>query len=127
MSYYVGLTFNFVRVFITGYVAYKYPGVQSYTDRFHRALINSITYIDSDVQIPSANNGASQPVLDESKDEECGDDDPDELRCVICMENRRKTMILPCQHSHTCIGCVKRLDKCPVCRQNIQIKLPYIN
>mgnify|MGYP001554097998 CR=1 FL=1 len=69
----------------------------------------------------------SQPVLDESKDEECKEDDSDDLRCVICMENRRRTMILPCNHSHTCIGCVKQIDKCPVCRQTIKLKLPYIS
>ncbi|MDD4931385.1 MAG: RING-HC finger protein [Candidatus Colwellbacteria bacterium] len=122
MAYYIGLTFNFIRVFITGYISYKYPNEQSHTDRFHRALINSMIYIDpAAIQIPS------QPILDETKDEECKDEEPDDLRCVICMGNKRKTMVLPCQHSHTCIGCVKKIDKCPVCRENIQIKLPYIN
>jgi len=129
MSYYAGVAFNFIKVLITGYIAYKYPNNQTHTHRFHRALTDSIIHIDSHSQQTQQQSSTStQPLLlDDSKDEEYLEEDPEELRCVICMVNKRKTIILPCQHSHVCIKCVKRLDKCPVCRENIVSKISYIN
>jgi len=42
--------------------------------------------------------------------------------CIICMENPRNALILPCGHMFTCMECCGQLQKrnCPICRQQIQ-------
>ncbi|CAK9008055.1 ATP-dependent helicase rhp16 (DNA repair protein rhp16) (RAD16 homolog) [Durusdinium trenchii] len=41
--------------------------------------------------------------------------------CVVCMENKRDALLLPCGHIYLCMGCAKNLDKrvCPMCREGI--------
>ena len=43
--------------------------------------------------------------------------------CVICMSERRDTMVLPCRHLCLCKDCSKALrtqtHKCPICRIDI--------
>lgn len=46
--------------------------------------------------------------------------------CVVCMDARANTLVLPCMHCVACMACSKRLkdtdnrDKCIVCRQRIE-------
>lgn len=136
MSYYFKVSFDFIKICILAYIAYKNPHNQICQNLFHNTLRNVLSYYDS-LENNNSNSisstyeskitSISEPILDESKDEVCGEGEPDNLRCIICMEKRRKTMIIPCNHSYTCIGCVKKIDKCPVCRQTIKLKFSYIN
>ncbi|KAJ5073495.1 caspase regulator ring finger domain-containing [Anaeramoeba ignava] len=40
--------------------------------------------------------------------------------CVVCMENLRKCMFIPCAHLSVCEECAKSLTNCPICRAKIQ-------
>lgn len=40
----------------------------------------------------------------------------DVSKCVVCLENDRVTVTLPCKHLAACRECSNRLTKCPVCR-----------
>lgn len=40
----------------------------------------------------------------------------DDNYCIICVENERNCLFLPCQHSCACIKCSKGLKNCPICR-----------
>lgn len=39
--------------------------------------------------------------------------------CVVCHENSRDTMFVPCGHLGTCSSCCKGLSECPVCCREI--------
>lgn len=40
--------------------------------------------------------------------------------CVICLENIKDTLILPCNHLVLCNKCKNKVkDECPICRNNI--------
>ena len=52
----------------------------------------------------------------------------DSTECVICMDNPKQALIMPCLHVSSCIDCSLALDKCPICRGNIDtIKKIYIS
>ena len=40
-----------------------------------------------------------------------GDDE-----CVVCLENMKEILLLPCRHLCICATCLTHIDKCPVCR-----------
>lgn len=40
-----------------------------------------------------------------------GDDE-----CVVCLENSKEILLLPCRHMCICSTCLTQIDKCPVCR-----------
>lgn len=44
--------------------------------------------------------------------------------CVVCIERSRDVVILPCGHVSSCRRCTELLDKCPICRGNIQRCVP---
>lgn len=43
-------------------------------------------------------------------------DEKFDFSCVICQENKRDTVLLPCRHLCVCEKC-KNVDLCPLCRQ----------
>jgi E3 ubiquitin-protein ligase MGRN1 len=47
-------------------------------------------------------------------------DDPDSKECVICLTNKKDTLVLPCKHVSMCNTCavivLRSERKCPVCR-----------
>jgi DNA repair protein RAD16 len=49
-------------------------------------------------------------------------DDP--TKCIICMENERNALLVPCGHIYTCKDCTdvfrKRKNACPLCRASIR-------
>ena len=53
--------------------------------------------------------------------------DPD-AECLICLTERKDTLIMPCCHFCVCGECGKQLVKakhtCPICRGNIQSLIP---
>jgi len=52
----------------------------------------------------------------------------DFTECVICMDNPKQALMMPCLHVSSCMNCSVALDKCPICRENIDsIKKIYIS
>mmetsp|Transcript_98374 Transcript_98374/g.228120 ORF Transcript_98374/g.228120 Transcript_98374/m.228120 type:complete len:358 (-) Transcript_98374:127-1200(-) len=41
-------------------------------------------------------------------------------KCCICREVERQVLLLPCQHLALCSACSRRVDRCPLCRANIE-------
>lgn len=41
-------------------------------------------------------------------------------KCTICSDRSRKCVIWRCMHHATCLKCVKTLDRCPICREDIE-------
>ncbi len=39
--------------------------------------------------------------------------------CVICMENEKNIVFLPCGHIASCFSCASSLHSCPLCRVKI--------
>jgi hypothetical protein len=39
--------------------------------------------------------------------------------CSICLSNPLEVVLQPCGHVCTCRDCGRRLEKCPICRQDI--------
>jgi len=37
--------------------------------------------------------------------------------CLICLDQERDQMLLPCNHIVACTGCIGMLTECPVCRE----------
>lgn len=47
----------------------------------------------------------------------------DNLRCVVCLENKKEIILLPCGHVCLCFGCSNQIiSVCPICRKLIQSK-----
>eukprot|EP00455_Lapot_gusevi_P046732 TRINITY_DN6199_c0_g1_i1.p1 TRINITY_DN6199_c0_g1~~TRINITY_DN6199_c0_g1_i1.p1 ORF type:complete len:269 (+),score=53.86 TRINITY_DN6199_c0_g1_i1:90-896(+) len=44
-------------------------------------------------------------------------------RCVICSERAKEAVIYPCLHLCSCLQCLSRLQKCPICRERIHSTL----
>lgn len=42
----------------------------------------------------------------------------DSVVCVVCMDKRRKKMLIPCKHLLLCDEC--SVDSCPICRMPVQ-------
>lgn len=53
------------------------------------------------------------------KDDSNKDNLPDSELCKICMDKAIDCLILECGHMATCLGCVKPLSECPICRKYI--------
>ncbi|XP_054258596.1 mitochondrial E3 ubiquitin protein ligase 1-like [Macrosteles quadrilineatus] len=48
---------------------------------------------------------------------------PDELKCVVCLDNPREICLLPCGHVCLCEDCSDQIkEHCPMCQQVIQNK-----
>ncbi|XP_065660208.1 E3 ubiquitin-protein ligase MGRN1 isoform X4 [Hydra vulgaris] len=56
-----------------------------------------------------------------------GDDVDDNIECVICMNNLRNTIMLPCRHLCLCETCGEQMrtssSRCPICRANFNALL----
>jgi len=44
----------------------------------------------------------------------------DGISCVVCMEQSRSHVFIPCGHMVTCVNCSLDLTNCPVCRTSIE-------
>jgi len=40
--------------------------------------------------------------------------------CIICCENDRDALYMPCKHNTACLKCSKSLKDCPICRAKIE-------
>ena len=53
------------------------------------------------------------------EDEKEKDDESDEIKCVICLNNRKCYLFQPCKHICCCDECAIKLEDCPICRKKI--------
>lgn len=44
--------------------------------------------------------------------------------CIVCYDEKAHILTLPCNHIVTCINCIKRINKCPVCLIDIKRLFP---
>jgi len=49
-----------------------------------------------------------------------------EKLCVVCKQVPKDTVFRPCSHLATCSECAQKLDKCPLCRQEVHDKFKVI-
>jgi len=47
----------------------------------------------------------------------------DGVSCVVCMEQSRSHVFVPCGHMVTCVNCHTKLKDCPVCRKSIEMAM----
>ena len=49
--------------------------------------------------------------------------------CVVCLDNRIDTAIIPCGHVCVCFECSSQIQKCPMCRRELEgrIQLYFTN
>lgn len=40
--------------------------------------------------------------------------------CVVCVDEERCTVLIPCGHLVACRACTARMDRCPICRSQIR-------
>ena len=55
------------------------------------------------------------------------DDNNEQNVCVICLENQRNALILPCAHLCGCRRCLLQVPCCPICRGDINSLQRVIN
>ena len=55
------------------------------------------------------------------------DDNNEQNVCVICLENQRNVVILPCAHLCGCRRCLLQVPHCPICRGDINSLQRVIN
>ncbi|XP_061711907.1 mitochondrial E3 ubiquitin protein ligase 1-like [Cydia pomonella] len=47
------------------------------------------------------------------------------LLCVVCIENPKQIILLPCGHVCLCEDCSDRItEQCPICRERIESRVP---
>ena len=55
-------------------------------------------------------------------------DDGENTECLVCLDNKKDTVIMPCGHLCVCSECgpslVKNKHTCPICRSHIQNLIP---
>jgi hypothetical protein len=51
----------------------------------------------------------------------------EEGRCNICYEHGISCVLMPCAHVCTCRHCAARLQKCPICREEVARFVPFKN
>lgn len=44
-----------------------------------------------------------------------------EMKCIICFDNLKNIILVPCHHMAMCSFCYENLNRkmCPICRKNI--------
>ena len=45
----------------------------------------------------------------------------DIYRCTVCLERPKNIILQPCFHFCICSKCLLKLDKCPICRDEIDL------
>ena len=57
----------------------------------------------------------------EAKVQEC-QQTTDNLACVVCLDNCKEVLFMPCRHICMCEGCAENITDCPICRSRIVSK-----
>ncbi|CAH8460893.1 unnamed protein product [Dicrocoelium dendriticum] len=64
-------------------------------------------------------NNAHRPTSSRLMPPSLNEIDPEWRECLVCSENDRATVAIPCGHIITCDGCSSLVKKCLLCRQRI--------
>jgi hypothetical protein len=98
--------------------------------RKNRSILNDVKKLGSlakrKTRQKKVNNEVVHPQKEKLDIESVHSEDHDtELLCVVCQENQRDTVLLPCRHLCTCGKCasVRLLAACPLCREEIDAVL----
>lgn len=54
------------------------------------------------------------------------EEDNEQRRCCICMENEKQILFMPCRHVCCCSSCAHAVGKCPVCRGTVEQRIDFI-
>jgi len=49
--------------------------------------------------------------------------EPIDRECVVCLENTKKVIFIPCSHISCCLACARRVETCPICRKSPERKM----
>ncbi|KAK0059861.1 hypothetical protein Bpfe_010720 [Biomphalaria pfeifferi] len=75
------------------------------------------------VQLYSLQNDKDNDVTHSSSGSDSEGSDVEEKprvsECVVCQSRQAKCALLPCRHACVCLGCFRLLDRCPMCRGDI--------
>ena len=52
--------------------------------------------------------------------------DIEDKLCLICYENKKDCLLLPCKHYLICSNCSEQINRCPYCCEDIQNKITGI-
>jgi predicted component of type VI protein secretion system len=77
---------------------------------------NSAMYQVSFPQKPKNINAEMNTIISKDTNNNNGDN----AKCVICWENEKDCLIMPCRHNASCIKCTKVLKNCPICRNPLK-------
>ena len=47
-----------------------------------------------------------------------------ETTCIVCFEEPKSTIAVPCGHWSVCASCSAQLDECPYCRAEVAMWMP---
>jgi hypothetical protein len=61
-------------------------------------------------------------VVNEIREDNVKKREREDRECSICLDNERDCVYVPCGHTKTCMSCSKNIDKCPICRSDINNK-----
>ena len=70
-------------------------------------------------RVKTSGNGTSGARRKEALDEDAVEELKDLVTCIVCFENKRNSLLVPCNHFCVCSGCANRLEACPICRTPI--------
>ena len=92
-------------------------------------LPSSSVLLQRDVSVFKLENvfdmgGDAKPEREGSQDDNDDDSDDADGVCVVCIENPKDTVVLPCRHMCMCSECAQAVrnqrGKCPMCRTDIE-------
>ena len=78
-------------------------------ERLEKILKNSL------MKIEERKSGLIADALNKTSDEQ--------KMCVVCIDQDKSVLLLPCRHVCVCKLCSRQLDTCPVCRTHIDDKI----
>ena len=65
-----------------------------------------------------------QNIQIEISDPEAKREQEDLETCIICQDQARTLVFLPCGHLISCAGCYLQISSCPICRSEIEAVVP---
>ena len=72
--------------------------------------------------VPAPVKRKAEELLTEEETKKLKQEIDENACCVVCLENKKNVLLLPCKHVCSCDGCSKMLMDCPLCRAKISEK-----
>lgn len=82
---------------------------------------NELPYVPNPINPKLKSNDDNKKEKNNENEEE-GDDNT-EIKCVICLDNNKCMLAMPCKHVSCCEECIKAVKECPLCRKVIESKI----